>query len=115
MSVTNEEVNKIVIRLHKEIEEASRTLGKVRRYGQVLAKSKLVSSCRGRLESIVAELKSLEGEYGQVSAVSNNSTTDSNSGRVESETAVEESGPGPDQSGASQVGGPSDTGVSDPE
>jgi hypothetical protein len=63
MSTSNESVNKLVIRLHKEIEEASRTLGKVRRYGQPRAKSQLVSACRGRLQSIVNELESLEKEY----------------------------------------------------
>lgn len=113
--IDNESVNKLVIRLHKEVEEASRTLGKVRRYGQKDAKARLVSVTRGRLESIVRELKTLEVEYGQVKDEGNNSTTHSNSGRGEGETTVVEGGPGLEEGGPSEVGGPTDSSITDAE
>ncbi len=111
----NEAVNKLVIRLHKELDEASRTLGKVRRYGQKPAKAKLVSACRGRLESIIAELKVLEAEYGQDAQQSNNSATTSNSSGAEGETELEGGGPGLAEGGPSEVGGPTDSVATDAE
>jgi hypothetical protein len=99
---SHEVVNKLVIRLHKELDEASRTLGKVRRYGQPQAKFKLVSACRVRLESILSELVTLEQSY-----VEDNDRTVDPVGRGEGsdETPLAPGGPGPDQSGPGPVGG----------
>jgi hypothetical protein len=101
MSVSNESVNSLVIRLHRELDEASRTLGKVRRYGEPQAKSVLVSACRARLVSIVSELTNLESQY--VEAY--NRTTDPISSTAEVEVQLDQHRPGLDQSCASQVGG----------
>ncbi len=110
--MSNEEVNKNVIRLHKELENASRTLGKVRRYGQPLAKSKLITACRQRLVSIVSELVTLEQGYAQTSDSQDNRSIDPNSGSAGSEVAVGIGGQGLDEGGASQDRGQTSTGES---
>ncbi len=107
MDSRNESVNKIVIRLHRELDEASRTLGKVRRYGVPAAKAKLVTTCRQRLVSIVSELVTLEQSYAEGNT--DNRTTDGTTNESERETTVGTGGCGPVESGEGQAAGPTDS------
>lgn len=110
----NNAVNEVVIRLHKQLEEASRTLGKVRRYGQPLAKVQLISGCKQRLLNIVSELLTLERNYGVVET-SDNRATDGESNSASTEASVGTGGQGCDESGSSESGGQTDPVDSDPQ
>lgn len=111
--IDNEAVNALVIRLHKEVGEASRTIGKVRRYGQPSAKARLVSACRTRLENVISELKTLEKAYEQAY---NRAVTPTGSG-TEDGTDTETlgtGGPGLVEGGEGETGRQADTIVQNP-
>lgn len=79
MSADNERVNKTVIELHKRLEEASRTLGKVRRYGEPATKRALVNACRLRLRNILTVLDNVESYYAETPKANFGTTTSDSS------------------------------------